>query len=227
MSDLAPFVAAALRDKVVADLKEELEELRKSLEEERAMAQKVAITGPRGTPIYATARFSDGDHDHSPELWKVDFSSSSEEAQCTVKDLGGMEVRIGGICKARLSNGIVEAFVNDVTNNYDHANKSGKVSVWFGGSSGIWLNVCLRPIEQQQYAALRDFDLGGGETLLETLLATVGPDATVAYTEAAFLIDYVNEAMGRWKMLPPEDDEDEEEEAGTEATTRGTDRVVL
>lgn len=211
MSDLAPFVAAALRDKVVTELQEEVAALRQTLEEERALAQRVAITGPRGSPVYATARFSDGDHDHSPELWKVDFSTKDAGgAECQVKDLAEMEVRIGGVCKARLSNGIVEAFVNDVTNNYDHHRKSGNVSVWFGGSSGIWLNVCLWPIEQAQYAALRDFDLGGGETLLETLLATVGPEATVSYTGAAFLIDYVNEAMGRWKIIPAAADNEDD-----------------
>lgn len=72
MSDLAPFVAAAIRDKVVTDLQEEnkkLKEENKGLREEvsrltelrDAFSQHpqgpwylISVTGPRGYPLYST-----------------------------------------------------------------------------------------------------------------------------------------------------------------------------
>ena len=51
MSDLAPFVAATLRDKVIIDQQEEINRLRKQLRIERT----ITITGPGGSPIFAEA----------------------------------------------------------------------------------------------------------------------------------------------------------------------------
>ena len=55
MSDIAPFVAASLRDKVVADLMDENNNLR---EKNRAL-NLVKITGPEGYPVYAHGQVSD------------------------------------------------------------------------------------------------------------------------------------------------------------------------
>jgi hypothetical protein len=210
MSDLAPFVAAALRDKVVAELYEEIQELRSELQGQRQQSQCVAITGPMGSPIYAQANFRDnGKFDYSPELWKVEFPTTSQKG-CTLAQLADMEVRIGGIAKARLmANGIVEGFVNDVKNNYNTTEQSGAVSIWFGGSSGIWLNIAIQPIRREQYAALRDFDLGG-DNLFRTLLQFLAPNnAQVSFTEVSFLISYINGAMEQWG-IPPEPVEEED-----------------
>ena len=210
MSDLAPFVAATLRDKVIADLQSEIEQLKAQSQRERDRSQAVEITGPRGNPVYSQATFRSGNYDHSPELWKVEFVPPREPQQqsaCTLAELGDMEVRIGGICKARLANGIVEGFVNDLNNNFNPQEKSGIVSIWFGGSSGIWLNIRIHPIERVQYAALRDFDLGG-ENLLTTLLQFFSADSIVEYVDVSFLISYINGAMENWG-IPPEPPEEE------------------
>ena len=61
-----------------------------------------------------------------------DDEIDSFTSHCSLEQLAEMEVRLGGICKARLSNGIVEGFVNDITNNYNEDEKSGVVSTWFG-----------------------------------------------------------------------------------------------
>jgi hypothetical protein len=262
MSDLAPFVAAALRDKVVSELHEEIRELHSALQTQRRQSQCVAITGPMGSPIYAQANFRDnGNFDYSPELWKVEFptttsicsgnnnnnnsngggctKSTSTTATttntCTLAELADMEVRIGGIAKARLMTGgngsIVEGFVNDVKNNYNAAQQSGAVSIWFGGSSGIWLTIGIQPIRREQYAALRDFDLGG-DNLLRTLLLFLdhqpnnnnnnnnAPVVQVSFTEVSFLISYINGAMEQWGIPPEPTAEQEEEEA--EETTMAT-----
>ena len=224
MSDLAPFVAAAIRDKVIDELQDEISQLKSKLESERQKSQQVAITGPRGHPIYAQASFRDGNFDYSPELWKVEFPRQSpsslqqpQPTSCSLRAFSDMEVRIGGICKARLANGIVEGFVNDVHNNYNHNTKSGVVSIWFGGSSGIWLNIRIQPIELDQYSALRDFDLGG-ESLSSTLLQFCRPDARVIYSEVSFLISYINGAMENWGISsePPSDEAEERPQRGEE-----------
>jgi hypothetical protein len=203
MSDLAPFVAAALRDKVVTDLCSEIEELKLELEGQRTQSQLVTITGPRGNPVYAQALFRSGNYDYSPELWKVEFTDFQNN-YCSLCDFSNMEVRLGGICKARLGEN-TEAFVNDVLNNYDHDRKSGAVSIWFGGSSGIWLNIRINNIEKQNYAALRDFDLSGSD-LLETMLQFCNPETQVTFTEASFLISHINDAMEHWGIPSKPDD---------------------
>jgi len=227
MSDLAPFVAAALRDKVVADLQDEVKHLREQLEREKRQSQTVAITGPQGSPVYAHAQFRDGKHDYSPELWKVELSTTGQRHSgcCLVEDLAEMEVRIGGICKAKLSNGIVEGFVNDIENNYDDTRHRGALSIWFGGSSGIWLNVQIEPIARHQYARLRDFDLGG-ESLVGTLLHCVPPYTQIIFTEASFLISYVNGAMYRWGIEDCSDDAREQEAAETTQYTGDARRTL-
>jgi hypothetical protein len=199
MSDLAPFVAAVIRDKVVTEQQCEIKSLRFLLEKERKSSRRVSITGPRGKPIFAESQFDDGNFDYSPELWKVEFSNSR---MCSLTELRDMEVRIGGICKARFGNGIVEGFVNDIYNNYDETKKSGTVSIWFGGSSGIWLNISIGGIEREQYASLRDFDLGG-ENLLNTLFQFWDADSNVYFKEVSFLISYIDGAMDNWGISQP------------------------
>ena len=283
MSDLAPFVAAVIRDKVVSDLQTEIEQLRNELYVERYKSKTVAITGPNGTPVYACAQFDlHGNFDNSPELWKVEFvrnnntddddgdehfdddnnsnnhhdnfdvdddaaslvtvrrrgdgnstrtstttettrrrmrstnqpsnpnsSTTNNRSVCTLNNLYDMEVRIGGICKARFAtslngNGVAaEGFVNDIYNNYCPIQKSGKVSIWF--ASGIWLTINIGPsIERDRYASLRDYDLSG-PNLLNTLLEfwNNNPNTIVEFLEVSFMICHVNEAMERWNLLGP------------------------
>jgi hypothetical protein len=56
MSDLALAVAAVLRDKSNADLMEENTALRRRLSDRDA----VIVTGPNGSPVYASAQLNDG-----------------------------------------------------------------------------------------------------------------------------------------------------------------------
>jgi hypothetical protein len=55
MSDLAPFVASALRDKIVADLKKENENQAGSISALKSSIRdlsSVSVTGPGGSPVY-------------------------------------------------------------------------------------------------------------------------------------------------------------------------------
>lgn len=55
MSDLGPFVAAALRDKVVEDLNDEVKDLSQQVQrlEEELQPWTITISGPQGPPVYA------------------------------------------------------------------------------------------------------------------------------------------------------------------------------
>lgn len=235
MSDLAPFVAASLRDKVVSEMHEEVLQLRQQLFNQRQASQSITITGPMGSPIYTQAQFiKNGKFDVSPELWKVEFPNppaavaaaddddndddkqntgddsphqdqtiTTESKTCTLSKLSELEVRIGGILKAKLIGDSIEGFVNDIDNNY--AASKGALSIWFGGSSGIWLTIRLVGIEKQAYATLRDFDLSG-DNLLATLLQFCSPQAPIEFSEVSFLISHINDAMVSWGLPtePPE-----------------------
>lgn len=97
MSDLAPFVAAALWDKTIADMMEENQKLRAQL----SSMKSVEITGPGGFPIYARGKLDeDGSyHDHrSPKIWRVKFTEEVEE--CPISHLKDIEVWVGGTIRA-------------------------------------------------------------------------------------------------------------------------------
>jgi hypothetical protein len=69
MSDLAPFVAATIRDKVVDDLMKEVDSLKLQL----SKTQEIEVTGPNGTPVYATGMLDQGVYTEDGEFWEVDL----------------------------------------------------------------------------------------------------------------------------------------------------------
>jgi hypothetical protein len=93
MSDLAPFVAATIRDKVVADLKEENDKLRKQLRQRWTV--EVLRNDEESRVVYATGQFDQGQPD-SP-FWEV---SLSEAISCPLSALKNVELHVGGILKA-------------------------------------------------------------------------------------------------------------------------------
>ena len=98
MSDLAPFVAAAIRDKSVEELQKENDRLQKENERLREMLS-VQITGPEGTPVYSHAQLAtDGflqDYDDW-EGWVVNFREE-DLLPCVAEDLNAIEIRVGGV----------------------------------------------------------------------------------------------------------------------------------
>ena len=99
MSNLAPFVAAALRDKSVVDVQKENDALRKDNDRLREMFS-VQITGPDGTPVYSDASLVEHGHiqqyDDRGAGWVVDFRKEALRP-CLVEDLKAIEVRVGGV----------------------------------------------------------------------------------------------------------------------------------
>lgn len=90
MSDLAPFVAAALKDKTVIDLLEENQKLRQNL----AKTRVVEVTGPGGSPVYAKGKMNQGECTAGGENWTVYLVQGSP---CPLDQLSTMEIRLGGI----------------------------------------------------------------------------------------------------------------------------------
>ena len=89
MSDLAPFVAATLRDKVVADLMEENEQLKLN-------TALVKITGASGIPTYATGSIKDATVEvEGTEVCKSIALSSCVPHPNTLQDLQNTELWVG------------------------------------------------------------------------------------------------------------------------------------
>jgi len=123
MSDLGPFVAAHLRDKVIADLLQENEKLKAQLR----CARRIAITGPGGSPVYVQTDFSKGRYDpseQSGEWWEVPFTTATADKEdgdakatrevaeveedrttttaCLLSSLPSCEIRIGSFVKLKV-----------------------------------------------------------------------------------------------------------------------------
>jgi hypothetical protein len=106
ISDLAPFVAAVLKDKTVMDLNKDIEELREELREESREREKeillVEVTGRGGTPVHYQASLIDGETDlFKDDLWNVYFEQKKyefgEDIVLPLNLIKDLEVRLGGI----------------------------------------------------------------------------------------------------------------------------------
>lgn len=91
MSDLAPFVAAHIRDKVVEDLQEEVEALKK---ENRLLRKfklgSIKITGPAGSPVYVRERLC-------PEKRSLTaYCFYNLKRECPLSSLFGLEMQLNG-----------------------------------------------------------------------------------------------------------------------------------
>jgi hypothetical protein len=105
MSELAPFVASVLYDKVLAEMKQEVDQLSEQLPKLRA----VQIISASGT-VYAEGQFEDGCREN-PNLWALRFSK--QLSSCPLSDLMSVQICVGGICKANfgahsITNSIIE-----------------------------------------------------------------------------------------------------------------------
>jgi len=113
ISDLAPFVASVLKDRTVADLMTEIEELKKEAQRKDDERLRVEITGPHGSPVYYQASMKDGyampPVDSSDDFW-VPFDAQNHN-HTTVLNLAatieGLEVRLGGVLVFKFSHTVM------------------------------------------------------------------------------------------------------------------------
>ena len=116
MSDLAPFVAAALRDRTVEDLNNELRE-------EREARLVVQITGPSGNPVYYESSLLDG----ASLVWGTRWGLVNREAYTAeshadtsiplpVNAIESLEIRLGGVVVHHFDRDLFfECMTTDVT----------------------------------------------------------------------------------------------------------------
>jgi hypothetical protein len=210
MSDLAPFVAAALRDKVVQDLMEENKALRQKLQ----FARRVEITGPGGTPVHARAQFDDnGEYHGNPNLWSVKFTKGKQLLACPLAALAGIEIWVGGILKAKFAqNSDFETFFDrDVD---DHA--MGKVaSFCFLGASSLWLSVLIDGWPQERYTETMTDRTRGPDDEFPHLIETVAMEAPLGkmatFLEVAFMCSGVSGVIKSLNLPAPEGDDTSED----------------
>ena len=123
MSDIAPFVAAAIRDRTIQQLQEELEagkaksnKLEKNLN--NALARMIRITGPGGSPAYAEQSFLEAERYAGEDAWQIDLVTSTENglgvadrylprnpalSGCKIEDVYKCELHIGAKRVIKLS----------------------------------------------------------------------------------------------------------------------------
>lgn len=113
-SDLAPFVAAVIRDKVVMEQSETIAQMKAQLDTSRA----IEVTGPKGNPIFAIGSFQDGKF--HPDCWDLEWlvdlemtqqqqgndceyftrehgNGPSQYSSMHLRDLANIEIHLGGL----------------------------------------------------------------------------------------------------------------------------------
>jgi hypothetical protein len=189
MSDLAPFVAAVLRDEVVDDLKQENENLRRKLR----LCRAVTISGPQGTPVYAEGQFEEGNTAPNPNLWRVPLTKIQP---CPLSELMNIEIRLGNnLARNFRDTGSKAGFIDDNANDEDRSwieGSGGEINFCFGGH--LWLAVQVGPsLSETKYHEIRDQlssghldqgDLGG---YLSEILAAEQPDLEAGFDDVQFV----------------------------------------
>lgn len=154
MTDFAPFVAATLRDKALADLIEENNRLRKKI---RSL-YKVEITGPKRQPVYARAQFDeDGGYDENPNLWQIgDFQ---QVAPCPLKDLRNLEVWVCGTLRGSFNNDMKGGYAgrSEVFDfsffELNNGRKEKIVQICFCHPQTLWVVLNIGWTEEEMYEA--------------------------------------------------------------------------
>jgi hypothetical protein len=168
MSDLAPFVAAVLRDKVVLDQIEELHELRQQL----SRARRVTIHGSSG--ILAEAQFENG-YSLDPTKWNVDFPENS----CAVQNLRLAEMKVGGLAHTDLFTSAYEAFPEA----YDPATMRMEVTAYY---SGLCVTFECGPVHQGLFDTMMQIDPEESLGDMVSLLANRSPPVNLYWKSVVF-----------------------------------------
>lgn len=216
MSDLAPFVASTLRDRVVLELMQENKNLREDLQKAKAVE---VVSGTSGH-VYAKALFDDGRY--GGDLWQVDLNEASPESnQATLNALPDVEIHVGGgISRARFAGN------NNCAGYLDADKKDGEnqklVRFCFGADSGaLWLTLLVQNWPEESHRALAAQEEASRRTddefdLMEHLtngIARAFPNATVSFLEVTFFADTVQRAIDALELDPSVEEQREEQRA--------------
>ena len=192
MSNLAPFVAAVLRDQTVQELHEENERLRQQVH----ISRLVQITGPGGVPVYAEGRIDEGRPAGNPNLWLVKLERPpGSTAECQLHQLGTVEVRIvGGMLHASferaIENELCETFL-DRDDVYD-TDTSKHVGFCFAETAGgLWLSCDIQNWPRQRWSRVLEEE--DQEDVFDYLTLTVAAQPPSRKTVRFFQVQFFQE----------------------------------
>jgi hypothetical protein len=187
MSDLAPFVAAVLNDKVVAEMKQQVDNLTERLQK----SQAVQIVSTSGT-VYAEGQFQEGCFNGNSNVWIVMLHQ--QLASCLLSNLNNVQICVGGIRKTDfLADSIVEGFVPATTRYMDGW---GRIGFRFGGAS--WLVVEVGPYTYEEVFLSQvdeDIEPENMASFLTQELAVNHPELSVTFSRVYFPISEVEGAI--------------------------------
>jgi hypothetical protein len=141
-SDLAPFVLAVLRDKVLADQVEEIRLLQRKL----SVFNRIAIMSSSGA-TYVEARMEDG-YEANCTKWSIDLTKKKPQS-CSFRQFAMSELHLNGI---RLGE-IVRDCLDGYAENFLYAEGRGEIEIFF--LTGIVLNVSIGPIALVDFQRLQ------------------------------------------------------------------------
>jgi hypothetical protein len=187
MSDLAPFIAAVLKDRVVAETKQENDNLTERLQK----SQAVQIVSASGT-VYAEGQFKYGCNQSSDSvtLWAIILTK--QLASCALSNLNNVQICVGGIRKADFrANSVVDGVVL-------HRYMDGwrTIGFGFGGTGGLLVKVGPFPSEEVFRSQVReDIEPENMASYLTQELAVNHPELFVTFWVVGFPIGEVKGAI--------------------------------
>ena len=202
MSDLAPFVATTLRDKVVEDLQEENRKLKRRLQ----ISQKVEIVSGTGCDDndiivrYAEGQMENGEYGNADNLLQVPLDIQRQP--CPLAKPKEARVCLGGFHNAYL--GSDEAFRAQFSYDKD-ATKTSKILTMGGDTVNLWVKFTIHNWPEEHYSQIVA-DNSTGEmvcALLEFIvrrLPEIFPEATVTFEDIT-LFNFANQDA--IQNLPP------------------------
>ena len=187
MSDIAPFVAAMLRDKVVQDMEKEIQTLRGQLQ----VCQRVEIrsmeTRDDPTAVLAHGKLEDGTYERGGNLFRIPLQATATTTP--LSQLCNLRVTVGGIHQGQLS------AISDFRPNYETTLGNSETSrgvLWMAQSQQLSILVIVHGWPESDWS--RRIILVDATRSLDLFLVELPkryPEATVSF-EAVYLNSDVN-----------------------------------
>lgn len=182
MSDLAPFVAAALRDKVVSDMEEEIRGLQKRLRHSQTV--EIVCDNDEEETVYYSSLLENGKHANRCQQLEMRLTKNEETSSgsCPLSKLSHLSVRIGGLHKADLRKIAHNGYMED-----DFRDGDDCKHMTFEGA-GVKLEFEIHRWPREQWAPLVEIGhILMGDNLLQNLLqaSQFCPEATLIFRSIA------------------------------------------
>jgi hypothetical protein len=196
MTDLAPFVASVLRDRVVHELQEEIRQLRVRLAASIGSSRTVSISGVNGE-IYAEGHVDEDGHPRvgAEDCWQIDLQPRA--IQCSsMEQFRAIEIRIGDLRKS-----VLESVVPDQRfgyfRRYDPETSQANLSFTMGGAS---IFATLGPLSQEDFDA-RPYEYDQAE-IFDVFSDVFNKEREPAVTLVFKTFQFANNLYTGWDVRP-------------------------